>query len=1015
MKFKFTTQKFQTEAVKSITDVLLGQPYSENNAYIRDIGKITQQQAQVSDFTEKDDFGFANPRISLDDDDILKNIRHVQSENNIPQSEKLIKNQGRFTLDIEMETGTGKTYVYIKTIFELNKLYGFTKFIIIVPSVAIREGVKKSFEMTMEHFMECYSKKLRFFIYSSKNLHELDAFSSDHNINVIIINSQAFNATGKDQRKIYEEQDNFASRKPIEVVAANRPIIILDEPQKLSGEKTQDSIKKFEPLFSLNFSATHKEKHNVIYSLDALDAYNKKLVKKIEVKGFELQNLKGTNGYLYLDNIKLSPNEPPKARIELEVKYNNGIKRESRIIKINDNLYGLSNQLEQYKNNYVISEINPYSNSVTFLNGEIIVKGQINGDPSDQNMKRIQIRETILSHIEKEEKLFKKGIKTLSLFFIDEVAKYRVYDENGNQTNGIYGKIFEEEYNEIVKEITHSNDSEYSKHLKSIPVELTHKGYFSIDKKSERMINPETNKKTGESDDISAYDLILKHKELLLNITQPTRFIFSHSALREGWDNPNIFQICTLKHSESYISKRQEVGRGLRLAVNQNGDRIDSSYGEIFNDINKLTVIASESYETFASTLQNELADALANRPIKASVEYFTGKIVIINGEKIEINEKQANAIQRYLIKNDYIDNDDNVTDKYKEDAKNNTLHALPAELMPLTENVHTLIQSLFDVKTIIEDGQKTKIPNPLNDNFFKKEFQTMWNTINHKYAYTVKFNSEELIEKATEYINKNLYVTELRVKITIAQQKENIKIDELEKGNAFETATTKNEKLSKNTIIQMKYDLIGKIAEKTKLTRKTTAMILKKLEDDKFNMFKTNPEEFLTKVSNMINEQKATMVVDHIAYRQIDGKFDNDIFTANNIDRNKAIEMKKHIQKYVILDGISQQSVESRFAQDMEKEKIVNVYAKLPKGFHIPTPMGNYSPDWAIVFHEKDVKHIYFIAETKGSMSSMELRPIEDKKIQCAEKLFNKLSTDKLKYLKITDFKTLINIVTQE
>lgn len=594
MKFQFKIQQYQTDAVENTVGVFAGQPSHDTAAYRRDVGR------ERLDFEET---GYRNAEVELDARQLLENIRKVQRESNIPLSDKLVATNGlgACSLDIEMETGTGKTYVYIKTMFELNKRYGWSKFIVVVPSIAIREGVYKSFAMLEDHFMEHYGRKARHFVYDSGNLNQLDSFSSNGGINVMIINTQAFAASlkeggrSKESRIIYDKRDAFGSRRPIDVIAANRPIIIMDEPQKMEGEATQTGLKRFAPLFVLNYSATHKTKHNTVYALDALDAYREKLVKRIQVKGFELRNLQGTGTYLYIDSIILSKNEPPMARIEIEVKRKSGtIARESRKLAYGDDLFAVSG-MNQYKG-YVISEINPFRNTVSFLNGITLHKGEVTGDVSELTLQRVQIRETIRSHFEKERELFGKGIKTLSLFFIDEVAKYKSYDGQGNEVKGVFQQIFEEEYTRLLNENLSLFDDAYQAYLRRFQVHEIHGGYFSIDKKSGRAIDSKTGRKSDISDDISAYDLILKDKERLLSFDEPMRFIFSHSALREGWDNPNVFQICTLRHSNSEVNKRQEVGRGLRLCVDKDGNRMDyEALGDRVHDINKLTVIAKKA------------------------------------------------------------------------------------------------------------------------------------------------------------------------------------------------------------------------------------------------------------------------------------------------------------------------------------------------------------------------------------------------------------------------------------
>ena len=1034
MKFNFKIQQYQTDAVDAVVKVFNGQGYHDKIKYVRDLGKIKSNGTQMTLNLNNDEAGYCDPSddtgyknelIELSDEQLLKNIQTIQKQNNIKTSASLVKDLGKCSLDIEMETGTGKTYVYIKTMFELNKRYGWSKFIVVVPSIAIREGVKKSFDITADHFMEYYHKKIRPFVYNSSRLNELDNFSSSSGINVMIINTQAFAASlkeggrSKESRIIYSKRDEFASRRPIDVIKANRPIIILDEPQKMGGDVTQKALKNFNPLFTLNYSATHKKQHNLIYVLDALDAFNKKLVKKIEVKGFEVKNFRGTDSYLYLEQIVLSSKKPPMAKIELEIGYNKSINREPRTLGVGDDLYYISQEMEQYKG-YTISEIDPLKGTVTFTNGEVIKAGDVVGDVSENDMRRIQIRETILSHFEKEEKLYNMGIKCLSLFFIDEVAKYRQYDENGNEVLGEYGKMFEQEYINVLNDYVTLLDTPYQEYLKSTcsDVSSVHKGYFSIDKKG-HAIDSKLKRGSEFSDDISAYDLILKNKERLLSFEEPTRFIFSHSALREGWDNPNVFQICTLKHSHSNTAKRQEVGRGLRLCVNQGGNRMDiQALGESIHDINTLTVVASESYKTFVTDLQSDIKTVLYDRPTEATSEYFKGKYVKVDGEPTLIDDKTANDIEFYLIQNGYVDMDRKVTDKYREDIKNGTVADLPEKLKPMAEGIHMLIQSVYDdsvLKDMFSDGHESKVKdNPLNENFAKKEFQALWREINHKYAYTVEFDSDELIKKSIEHINDKLFISELQYTTTIGRQKSEINEYELSRGDSFVRESSGTYTLKHAEVSQIKYDLIGKIAEATTLTRKTISKILQGIRIDKLYMFQNNPEEFITKVSRLINEQKATMIVEHISYDTIEGEYDSTIFTAekNTQSFEKAFLAKKAIQDYVFTDGVAEKSIERKFAEDLDAAEEVCVYAKLPRTFQIPTPVGNYSPDWAIAFYEGKVKHIFFVAETKGTMESLELRPIEQAKISCAKKLFNEMSTSKVRYHDVDSYQSLLNVM---
>lgn len=1054
MKFKFKTQPYQQDAVNNIIRVFRGQPYVDMITYTRDLG-VKEKVVQVgqASFLEPDienADGFRNAEIMLEESEIFDNIKKIQQDCNYKISDELVKGIGKCSLDIEMETGTGKTYVYINTIFELNERYGWSKFIIVVPSIAIREGVKKSFEMMEDHFMEKYGKKAQYFIYNSNNLSEIDSFSSSNDIQVMIINAQAFNAVGNAKinwnaslKNIYEQLDQavkgkgnrtilsineaqFQGRRPIRVIANNNPILILDEPQKLGGTSTQNTLRLFNPLFCMNFSATHKKQHNLVYCLDAVDAYNKCLVKKIQVKGFEIKNLRGTNKYIYLQDIVKFPNKPPMARIEMEVNYGSGIKREIKTVGVGRNLYDISSgpsatKLEQYKDGYTISDINALDNTITFLNGEVLHISEVVGDVSDKDLRRIQIRETIRSHFEKEERLFERKIKCLSLFFIDEVIKYRDYDDPNEQ--GEYAKIFEEEYTNILNEKLTLFETPYLKYLKSIQPHDTHKGYFSIDKKTGKFIDSKDNKETG-SDDISAYDLILKNKERLLSFDEPTRFIFSHSALREGWDNPNVFQICALKHGgDSPVAKRQEVGRGLRIAVNILGCRVDYKYcnkeKSSFHNVNTLTVVATDSYKDFVSDIQKEIKANLADRPTRATLEFFKGKTISDGHTLLVVDTNMASDIRSYLSFNGYIDKDGKLTDKYFADKENNALKEMPEILAPYTESIHKLFDGIFDekiLKEMIGDPNQSKIEgNPLNDNFYRTEFKTLWDNINHKYTYKVAFNSEELIQKAIASVNEKLFVAEMKYTVTIGEQKRIMDENQVKRGDSFGTTKTRTETIKSNATDGTKYDLIGKIVDNTSLTRKTVVRILQGLTADKFAMFKSNPEEFISKVSKLINEQKATMIVDHITYNQTNGTYDNDIFTANQdkADFNKAFKAKKAIQDYVFTDGLAENSIERKFAKSLDDAEEVCVYAKLPRSFQIPTPVGNYAPDWAIAFHDGfGIKHIYFVAETKGTMDSLELRPIEQAKIKCAKKLFNELSTSKVRYHDVASYEDLLNVM---
>lgn len=1009
MKFKFKIQQYQTDAVENTVAVFRGQPSHTLSTYRRDLGTYQNQRI----IYKEEEAGYGNHRLELDKQTILRNIRSIQNLYDIVPSETLSKGVAPVNLDIEMETGTGKTYVYIKTMFELNKQYGWSKFIVVVPSIAIREGVAKSFTMLEEHFMELYAKKARWFVYDSSNLQQLDSFSSDSGLCVMIINTQAFAASmkeggrSKESRIIYSKRDEFGSRRPIDVIAVNNPIVIMDEPQKMEGDATQAGIKRFNPLFVLNYSATHKTKHDTVYALDALDAYRQQLVKRIHVKGFELKNLRGTSGYMYLDSIELSPKRPPMARIEIETKTASGtIVRKTKTFGTGDSLREESG-LAEYEG-FTVSEINA-KGYVTFLNGVTLRRGEVTGDTNELTMQRVQIRETIKSHFEKERQLFKRGIKCLSLFFIDEVAKYKSYDEEGNEVKGVFQKIFEEEYARLVSEEFHIWDEDYNEYLRRFVPQEVHRGYFSIDKKTNRVIDGKVEKKTGLSDDISAYDLILKNKERLLSFDEPTRFIFSHSALREGWDNPNVFQICTLRHSNSTTAKRQEVGRGLRLCVDKNGVRMDKELlGDDVHEINKLTVIANESYADFTSALQKETREVLRERAAKATVAYFTGKQIKIGEELHTIDELEASRIIIYLEDNGYIDEDKHITPEYRGAIASGNVAPLPPKLQPIAEGVTRLINSIFDPKALddmVVEEKTTIRENQLNENFGKEEFQALWKEINHQYVYTVSYDSEELIEKVILHINAELDVKQLRYIMVEGTQDE-------KQVTEFGDTRSQSHLLTDVCTSTVRYDLVGDIAKGANLTRRTVVKILQGIKESKLYLFKNNPEEFIRKVISIIKEQKSTMIVETIHYNMTEGKYDSNIFTVKSkMDFDKAYEAKKHITDYVFSDSKG----ERQFAHDLDEAKEVVVYAKLPRTFQIPTPVGNYAPDWAIAMEVDGIKHIFFIAETKGTMGSMEIRGIEKAKIECAEKLYNSISTAKVKYHKVTSYSDLLDEMGKE
>ena len=1015
MKLQFKHQKFQADAAKAVVDVFAGQPYL-TPTYMIDRG---WEPGQMDLIAEQEFTGWSNQKIvpALSDAIVLEHIQKIQRAGQIEPSSKL---EGKYNLTIEMETGVGKTYTYIKTMYELNKHYGWSKFIVVVPSVAIREGVYKSFQMTQEHFAEEYGKKIRFFIYNSAQLTEIDRFASDSAINVMIINSQAFNAKGKDARRISMKLDEFRSRRPIDILAKTNPILIIDEPQSVEGKQTKENLKQFNPLMTLRYSATHRADsiYNMVYRLDAMEAYNKRLVKKIAVKGITESGSTATDGYVYLQSINLSK-AAPTATIQFDCKGATGPRKVTRTVGIGYNLYQNSNELDEYKEGYVVDSIDGRDNSIHFLNGKTLFAGDVIGAVNESQLRRLQIRETILSHIERERQLFHKGIKVLSLFFIDEVAHYKQYDAAGQPLNGEFADAFEEEYRDVVESLQRAiGDEEYIRYLDAIPAEKTHAGYFSIDKKG-RMIDSHVGRRETTSDDVSAYDLIMKNKELLLDRDpkrSPVRFIFSHSALREGWDNPNVFQICTLKQSTAEVRKRQEVGRGLRLCVNQDGERMDANVlGNDVHNVNVLTVIASESYDSFARGLQSEIAETVANRPKAVTPDLFKGRTLTdADGNSDVVTDNAAMNIVFALRMNGYVDDTFALTDQYYADKANGELKP-PAGFEAFQDSIMRILDSIYDPKIMQpENARSNNVELAVDpDKLAMPEFKALWSRINARSVYVVDFDSDELVKKAITALNGKLRVSKIFFRVETGEMEQIDSKENLESGTAFKkteshAAGTQSHIGAKHGV---KYDLVGKLVEETKLTRKDIVSILTGIEKTVFDQFKDNPEEFIIKAAALINDEKATAIIQHITYNMLDEHYETAIFTEPTI-RGKlgtnAMKAKKHLYDHIVYDSTNEQ----KFATELDTNADVAVYVKLPDGFYISTPVGKYNPDWAIAFYEGSVKHIYFVAETKGSMSSMQLRLIEESKIHCAREHFKAISGKNVVYDVVDSYQSLLNIV---
>lgn len=790
MKLRFRRQKFQEDAARAVADVFAGQPYrTPANRTDRVVGEALLPRPAGCD-------GWSNPPVvpELTDERILENLRRVQRANRIKPSEKL---EGRYNLTVEMETGTGKTYTYIKTLYELNGRYGWSKFIVVVPSVAIREGVYKSFQVMQDHFAEEYGRKVRYFIYDSMQMTEIDRFASDRSIDVMIINAQAFNARGRDARRIHMRLDEFRSRRPIEVIAGTHPIVIIDEPQSVEGRRTREGLRQFNPLMTLRYSATHRPDslYNLVYRLDAMEAYNERLVKKIAVKGIAETGGAATEGYVYLQGVNLS-RAAPTATIQFDCRGTSGVRQVTRTAGVGYDLYERSGRLEEYRDGFVVKSVDGRDNSVEFLNGVRLCAGEAVGRLNEDRLRRIQIRETILSHIERERRLFRRGVKVLSLFFIDEVAHYREYDTDGWPQNGLFARMFEEEYRDVVSATRGGpGEEEYMEYLGAIAPDSTHAGYFSVDRRGRMTNGSLSDRRERTSDDADAYDLIMRDKERLLDLDprrSPVRFIFSHSALREGWDNPNVFQICTLKRSGSEVRKRQEVGRGLRLCVNQDGERMDAeALGDEVHDVNVLTIIASESYDSFARGLQAELADEAAG--------------------------------------------------------------AAEAVVAPP--------RSVLDVRVLQPEDARSAEPTMGPEKRAKAELQAQWSGVDEKPVCAVDFDADALIWRAVRALNGGLRLPKALVRVESGVLGTMVSKEGLWSGTSFAREGVEVYEASGGAGARnVKYDLIGRLVEATDLTRRDVVTVLIGIETPVFEQFKDAPEEFILRAASLINGEKATM-----------------------------------------------------------------------------------------------------------------------------------------------------------
>jgi len=973
MKIQFNPDlQYQQDAINAVLGVFEGQEARQANFSVPTI-----KQAQMEMLAEQSDLGIGNKKELLDDE-ILANVQKVQLKNGLKQSDSL----GTMDFTVEMETGTGKTYVYLRSIFEMNRRFGFSKFIIVVPSIAIKEGVYKSLQITEEHFKEHYDNvPYDYFVYDSSNLGEVRSFATNDAIQIMVINIDAFRKSFSDPSKetkaniIHRAQDKLSGTKPIEFIRATNPIVIIDEPQSVdTTAKSKEAIASLNPLCTIRYSATHKDKHNRLYKLDSIDAYEQKLVKQIEVASIQVQD--GHNkAYIKLLSVDIKTHT---ARIEIDAMQHRQVKRITKKVKSGDDLLELSGGRDMY-DGYVISEIycEPGSEYIDFTSKpDIIELNQIVGGVDEDQYKRLQIRKTIEEHLEKELRLRPKGLKVLSLFFIDKVANYRSYDEDGNPQKGKYAQMFEEEYAAQIKKPKYRSLFEGAD-LESLPEEV-HNGYFSIDKKG-RNVETAMNNKTHRDNAERAYNLIMKDKEKLLSFDSKLKFIFSHSALKEGWDNPNVFQICTLNETASVMKKRQEIGRGLRIAVNQDGERV---YGF---DVNTLTVMANESYEDFVKQLQKEIE---ADEGIRFGVveEHMFANIVVENDSHKDeyLGTEASEAIWRHLNEQGYIDNRGKVDDKLRKDLKENQVN-LPEEHK---EHASQIIAALKKVagNLNIKDADKRENVNLNKGVYLGEEFKALWERIKYKTTFRVDFKVHDLIEKCAKEIKENLVVGKTR----FIYHRETVQVlrGGLDGGNAQENTYTYD---VKDFALP---DVVSHLQNETNLTRRTLVDIL--IKSEKLEKFKSNPQKYIDEVAAIIKRQMRHFIVDGIKYEKIGDEhyYAQELFEENELTgylSKNMLKAEKSVYEQVVYDS----DVELEFAESFERSDDVKVYAKLPAWFKVDTPLGSYNPDWAVLVQCDGADKLYFVVETKGSLFTDALRPTEKAKIDCGKEHFKAIGED--------------------
>jgi len=979
MRLKFDpNQQFQLDAVSSFVDLFDGQPQGVPEYSVINTGNW----GELFSGQERTELGAGN-QLLLSEKKLLENTRNVQEQNDIQNVDPTLPLEAWELFDIpanltrlcphfsiEMETGTGKTYVYLRTIFELSQRYGFQKFIIVVPSVAIREGTLKNIEITADHFRALYNNlPFEHFVYNAKKVNRLRQFATNNNLQILIINIDAFrkNFTGTEEEQksnvIYKESDKLSGRQPIEFVQAARPIVIIDEPQSVdSTKKAQEAIKALNPLCILRYSATHRNPYNLVYRLDPVRAFQLKLVKQIVVADAAADK-SANDAFVRVENIDYKKGIKAKLRIHVQTK--DGPKEKLITVKNGADLFALSNERACYQYGYSVAEINaePGIEFIRFNNGKTLRLGQEIGGMREE-VWRAQIKYTVKKHLEKELQVRAQGIKVLSLFFIDRVANYRNYDEAGRPVKGKFAEAFENELAALSKADIYQG-LEWLKQ----PMDKLHNGYFAQDKKG---VLKDTRGNTLADDTV--YNLIMKDKERLLSLEEPLRFIFSHSALREGWDNPNVFQICTLNETKSAVKKRQEIGRGLRLPVNQNGERVfDES-------VNKLYVMANESYEDFASALQTEYEVDCGVMFGKVPLTEIAKLTQVVDGEEHPIGKAAAEAIRTALVEQKMLDKEGRIQPAFDPKRKDFKLD------MP--EDHKALIPAVIDLLSAYQIERHIRRDRDEGTNRLKKEvvispeFQALWKHIKPKTTYRVEFETDKLVQNAVDTIKRMNKIEAPRIRVKAGQ------ID-VGKGGIIATAISVAEE-------QIDFgnrpvpDILAYLQNETELTRTTLVRVL--TESGRLGEFFNNPQRFLDTVASIIKYELHRLLVDGIKYERIDGaeqeaEWEMLLFKNEElINYLTALQVKKSVYEYVVYDS----DVEREFAKKLDEREDIKLFVKLPGWFEIETPVGKYNPDWAILKH--DGKALYLVRETKGTKDFLKLRTAEADKVRCGKKHFETL-----------------------